>query len=175
MTTTLNAFDRVPSPWRISIPIPRRMRGSRTPRGLTTPKARNPLVSKRNPPGKQEFTPLLKSAMKNRITSSIYDMEDGNANGGLFKKGIETPAVLKPGYKFDNSPALPEASVYDNSTSDVTETNGTPGPPPPASSSFMSTPLAVNKDGNAMLDRGNMLTLREQEAVSRSLSRPFRS
>lgn len=138
----------------------RQMRGQRTPRGLTTPSARNPLVVRRNqPPGKQEFTPLLKSAMKNRI-SSAYDRENGK--NPVFKGGIETPAALKPGYRFDNSP-LPEASsMYDgSSTTDVTEM-AEPAPPI-ASSSIMSTPMALPRGGE--MDRGNMLTLREQEAV----------
>lgn len=146
----------------------RQMRGQRTPRGLTTPSSRNALVGRRNPPagGKHEFTPLLKSAMKNRI-SSAFDKENGASNGNgnpIFKAGIETPAALKPGYKFD-SPGLPEASsMYDgnSSTDDATEMNEPP--PPIASSSIMSTPMAP-RGGDGVLDRGNMLTLREQEAV----------
>lgn len=147
----------------------RQMRGQRTPRGLKTPSAgaRNPLVASHSrrqqpQPGKQEFTPLLKSAMKNRI-SNAYDRELGGGNGGpVFKGPIQTPAALKPGYKFDNSPLPEGSSMYDGSS--VTETTELADPAPPlASSSIMSTPMALPRSGE--MDRGNMLTLREQEAV----------
>ncbi|OMP84280.1 hypothetical protein BK809_0000085 [Diplodia seriata] len=149
----------------------RQMRGQRTPRGLKTPSAaRNPLVAARRPQqqqpsGKPEFTPLLRSAMKNRI-SSAYDRELGAAGGAVGnpvfgKAGVQTPAALKPGYKFDNSPLPEGSSMYDGSSQTSITELADPAPHVP-SSSFMSTPMALPRSGE--MDRGNMLTLREQEA-----------
>ena len=147
------------------------IRGNR-PQPLRTPSARHALAALRQPAAKNEFTPLLKSAARNRARQHIGVQENGyatnqpkfNANGKLM-----TPAALKPGYKFDNSPALPEASVYDAMNSSSMGDSGVDATPVPpvVSSSTMSTPLALpRRDGEGALDGGNMLTLREQEAVS---------
>jgi hypothetical protein len=127
----------------------------RKPNTLSTPSARNPLAQLRNPNAKPEFTPLLKSALKN-----------GNRNRNLLTKDnpIRTPAALKPGYYF-SSPHLPEASILGES--EIT-TDDTPIPVP-ESSSVMSTPIPrLPRRGEMGMngDGGNVLTLREQEAVS---------
>lgn len=121
-----------------------------------TPRA--PLANLRQAPSKKEFTPLLKSATRNRMFAQE------NALGG---GGLETPAALRPGFKLDGTP-LPEASVMFEAmgSSEIASLSAaTPGPPV-ESSSAMSTPLALpGKRGEAPLDGGNVLTLKEQEAV----------
>lgn len=109
----------------------------------------------RNARAKNEFTPLLKSATTNRLLQR--DME-AKENHGV----PATPAALKPGYRF-SSPAIPEASsLMDTSMS----SEHTPFAPED-SSSAMSTPMALPKRGELGMgaDGGNVLTLREQEAV----------
>lgn len=129
----------------------KQMSGARTPR--------NPLAALRNANAKNEFTPMLKSATANR-TRQV---------NGLLKGGLATPAALKPGYDFVGSPALPEASTMNAISSSFSE-SGVDGqtPVPQASSSAMSTPMALPRRGEGELDsgNGNVLTLREQEAVS---------
>ena len=96
----------------------------------------------------------------------------GNGTGSG-RGGLKTPAALKPGYKFDNSPALPEASsLYEGVDSSEVTGHGTPVASV-ASSSAVSTPLAIlpKRGADGPLDGGNMLTLREQEAVSPVSSR----
>jgi hypothetical protein len=123
---------------------------------FSTPSARVPLANRsRNAQAKNEFTPLLKSAAKNRLI-----MRDQENRGGL-----TTPAALKPGYNF-SSPAIPEASsMMDTSMSE----DHTPVAPVD-SSSAMSTPVALPRRGEMGMggDGGNVLTLREQEAVRTS-------
>lgn len=121
---------------------------------------RNPLAGRNNPPAKQEFTPLLKSVARNRIQRNM-DLMMGQENG------LATPAALKPGYKFDNSPALPEASALSNDqTSSSLTGDATPIAKIASSSLLMSTPIpSLGKRGDGT-DGGNILTLREQEAVS---------
>jgi hypothetical protein len=127
---------------------------------FATPSARAPLASRsRNAQAKNEFTPLLKSAAKNRYMRQ--DKEAKENHGGL-----TTPAALKAGYKF-SSPAMPDtSSIVDVSMSD----DNTPLAPVD-SSSAMSTPMALPRRGDMGMagDGGNVLTLREQEAVSDQL------
>jgi hypothetical protein len=123
---------------------------------LATPSVRAPLAARRNPPAKAEFTPLLQSAAKNRL----LQRQQQTARGG-----VNTPAALKPGYRM-SSPALPEASVLlDSEIGSVDQT-----PMPIAESSIaMSTPIPMMpKRGELGLggDGANLLTLKEQEAVS---------
>ncbi|OCL01230.1 hypothetical protein AOQ84DRAFT_383971, partial [Glonium stellatum] len=107
---------------------------------LRTPSARHSLAPLRQPAAaaaKNEFTPLLKSAARNRARQQQQQQQQFgsgrqptyNANGNLL-----TPAALKPGYRFDGSPALPEASMYEAgyNSSSVGESLGvdaTPVPP----------------------------------------------
>jgi chromosome segregation ATPase len=122
---------------------------------LATPSARAPLAARRNPPARAEFTPLLQSAAKNRLLQR--QQQEG--------KGVATPAALKAGYRM-SSPALPEASVLlDSEIASMDQT-----PVALAESSIaMSTPIPMMpKRGELGLggDGANLLTLREQEAVS---------
>lgn len=134
----------------------KQMRGAR-PQVASTP--RNPLATLRNVNAKNEFTPMLKSATANR-TRQV---------NGLLRGGIATPAAMKPGFELGGTP-LPEASTWDalnsSSVSDSAVDGRTPVPEM-ASSSAMSTPMALPQRGEGALDgNGNVLTLREQEAVS---------
>jgi hypothetical protein len=135
------------------------MRGGNSARPTTfaTPSARVPLANRRNPPAaKPEFTPLLHSATRNRMTQGMGAKE----NAGK----LNTPAGLKAGY-IPSSPHLPEASMLD---SQLTTEDHTPMPMA-ESSSAMSTPIPVlPRRGELGMggDGGNVLTLREQEAVS---------
>ena len=126
---------------------------------LATPgHGRNPLSGRNNPPSKQEFTPLLKSAAKNRVLRKMDLLEQEN--------GIATPEALKPGFKFD-SPSFPEATTLsaDHTSSSLTG-DATPIAKIASSSLIMSTPIPIlPKRGEGMMDGGNILTLREQEAV----------
>tara|TARA_R110002003_G_scaffold68_14_gene6184 strand:+ start:22662 stop:23186 length:525 start_codon:yes stop_codon:yes gene_type:complete len=123
--------------------------GARTPR--------NPLATLRNANARNEFTPMLKSATTNR-TRQV---------NGLLKGKITTPAALKPGFDMSHTP-LPEASTIDVQSSSFAESVDGRTPVPDPSSSAMSTPMALPRRAEGELDNGNgnVLTLREQEAVS---------
>jgi hypothetical protein len=123
------------------------------PIAFATPSARAPLAGRnRNAQAKNEFTPLLKSAARNRMV-----MRDGESKEN---HGIATPAALKPGYRF-SSPMVPEASSLVDSSMVSEHTPMVPTD----SSSMASTPMALPHRGDMGGD-GNVLTLREQEAVS---------
>lgn len=115
---------------------------------LATP--RMPLASRsRNAQSKNEFTPLLQSATKNRMAMRGIPMDQEN---------LKTPAALKAGF-IPSSPGVPDASSMDNSSM---ISDRTPVPEVNSSSFENSTPMAMPK---GQLDSGNVLTLREQEAV----------
>lgn len=122
---------------------------------FATPRARVPLANRsRNAQSKNEFTPLLQSAARNRFL--LRDQESKENHGGLV-----TPAVLKGGYTY--SSPMPEASSLMNSSmsSDHTPMAHLNGSSSPAST-LMAMPsgeLGIGGDG------GNVLTLREQEEV----------
>lgn len=127
----------------------KQMGGARTPR--------NPLAAVRNLNAQNEFTPMLKSATKNR-TRQVNGLLDGK---------ITTPAAMKPGFVMSNTP-LPEASTLDSQSSSFSESIDGRTPVPDPSSSAMSTPMALPRRAEGEMDNGNgnVLTLREQEAVS---------
>jgi hypothetical protein len=81
---------------------------------------------------------------------------------------------MKPGFEVSNTP-LPEASTFDiHSSSFADSVDGRTQLPDP-NSSTMSTPTALPRRAEGEMDNGNgnVLTLREQEAVRISpLSRP---
>jgi hypothetical protein len=84
------------------------------------------------------------------------------------ENGLATPAALKPDFRL-SSPMLPERSMLGESES--INVDQTPIPLPESSSS-MSTPLpALPKRGELDLgaNNGNILTLKEQEAVSKPM------
>jgi len=126
--------------------------GGARPQQASTP--RNPLAKIRNPNARAEFTPMLKSATANR-TRQV---------NGLLNGKLTTPAGLKNDFQVSQSP-LPEASTYDMSSSSI---DGRTPLPELHSSSTMSTPMAIPRRAEGEMDNGNgnVLTLREQEAVS---------
>ena len=155
--------NSIPSPSRDGNNLVQQMRALRKP-AHRTPRSRMPFADRRNIPSKQEFTPMLKSATRNRFTAAA----------GQENKHLETPAGLKDSYNGTGSPALPFNSsvlIEEHTGSSAGDGNeqGSPIPLPISSSSAVSTPMAVlPRRGEDPLDnRGNLATLREQEAVSR--------
>jgi hypothetical protein len=137
-----------------------KMRGARQPTASTP---RNPLAARRNPNARNEFTPLLKSVTTNRQRQV----------NGLLDRKIATPAALKQGFVLGGTP-LPEPSTFDAMNSSSISDSGVDGRTPVPdvnSSSAMSTPMALPNRGEGGLDNGNILTLREQEAVSENTAR----
>lgn len=128
----------------------KQMSATRTPR--------NPLAAIR-PNARNEFTPMLKSATANR-TRQVNGLLDGK---------LTTPAAMKPGFQVSNTP-LPEASTFDIQSSSFADSIDGRTPVPDPSSSAMSTPMALPRRAEGEMDagNGNVLTLREQEAVSSS-------
>jgi hypothetical protein len=128
------------------------VRNTQNKTAFATPSARAPLASRsRNGQAKNEFTPLLHSATKNRMAMRGKEEKEN--------RGLATPAALKPGFQL-SSPNVPDASSLDNSSM---ISDRTPMPEVNSSSFENSTPMALPK---GQLDSGNVLTLREQEAVS---------
>lgn len=135
---------------------------------IKTPRARNNLVNARNGPSRNEFTPLLKSAAHNRFRSRENKENDNDLlNSVLSGRAPATPAYLKPGYVESHTPGLPvNSSMMDHDHTGSSQGEGTPVPPAIASSSIMSTPMPILPQRNGgLVDQGNVLTLREQEAV----------
>lgn len=128
------------------------VRNPQSKAAFTTPSARVPLAGRsRNAQTKNEFTPLLHSATKNRMAMRGKEEKENGA--------LATPIALKPGFQL-SSPGVPDASSMDNSSM---ISDRTPVPDVNSSSFENSTPMAMPK---GQLDSGNVLTLREQEAVS---------
>ena len=138
---------------------------------LKTPRvgSRFPLANRQNvpaPPKQAEFTPLLQSVHKKNLE-----------RGGKRKSGPDTPAHLRNDYVGSKSPALPamDASMMyssDFGSSVMRGENGSTPIPQVVSSSAQSTPLAAlpKRDATGVLnEQGNLMTLREQEHVSRSI------
>lgn len=151
---------------------------------LRTPRARNALSNVRNAGARNEFTPLLKSAAHSRFFHSsrkLNGLHEEKENEGSADDLVNsmmaagpggvprTPAYLKPGYVEVQTPGLPvNSSVLDEDhTGSSAGMDRTPAPPNVASSSLMSTPMPIlpprGEEGRG--DQGNVLTLREQEAV----------
>lgn len=120
---------------------------------FTTP--RPALASRsRNPQARPEFTPLLKSATKNAMRGAGRDGQEK-------ENGLATPAALRPGFALQ-SPGVGDATALGDS-SVISDGDRTPVPQDVHSSSFEnSTPMALPQ---GQLGDGNVLTLREQEAV----------
>jgi hypothetical protein len=152
--------NSIPSPTKEGNDLLRQIKAMRGP-SLQTPRARAPFGNKRNVQ-KNEFTPLLKSAAANRFKrSAVFDQENSV---------MQTPAGLKNGY-IPSSPALPlNSSImreeYTGSPLGPDDGSATPQAPVPSSSAF-STPAALHARGGdgPLENRGNLATLREQEAV----------
>ena len=130
---------------------------------LKTPRSRVPFTDRRNLPttSRGDFTPLLKSVVKNNVLRK-------SKLGG---DGPQTPAFLKDGYVDSNSVALPtvESVLYEEDTQSSAERLGNGSPVPQfVSSSIASTPLpelSKRDAGGVLTGQGSMMTLREQENV----------
>lgn len=152
--------NSIPSPSKEGNDLLTQLRGTRIPQGRT-PIGRQPFADRRNVNKRPEFTPLLKSATRNRQKNLPFSSQDDK---------VRTPAGLKASYR-SNSPALPfNSSIileeHTGSSIGAQETTDTPMVPY-SSSSAMSTPMIPIRRGDGPLDRGgNLATLREQEAVS---------
>jgi len=154
--------NSIPSPTKDSNDLLKQIRGMGGP-NIRTPRPRAPFMDRRNLPSKNEFTPLLKSATRNRLMHS--------SGPGKENRNLQTPAGLKASYGVD-SPGLPLNSSIMHE--ELTESSAGDGDgqattiPPVSSSSALSTPMAVlPRRGEGPLDNGrNLATLREQEAVS---------
>lgn len=161
------------------------MRSNSNKNVMQTPRVRHALVdrSRAHLPngtgvGKQEFTPLLKSAQRNRaLLRGIKEEEKENNGSGRTVAGNvpDTPAVFRSSYASEEGTQLPGQcnSSMVSIAEDDEETRGSGergdvGPPPGVESSSMlsSTPIPTLRGGGgtAVLDQGNVLTLRDQEA-----------
>ena len=123
---------------------------------IGTPRARQPLVDRRNlQQGQAEFTPLLKSAIKGTHVKKV-------------RMASQTPSFAQSGTESPLSRTI-NGSEYDaESQRSITDpTNDGIAIPPVPSSSLQSTPLAAPpKEGHGIVvEQGNKLTLKEQENV----------
>ena len=143
---------------------------------------KTPRGHRKTGPAKNEFTPLLKSAAHNRYRA--YNQTENKENDDDLLHSVisgnapATPAYLKPGYRESaNTPGLPvNSSVIDDDATGSSQGDSTSVPLAAAnSSSIMSTPIPVlpQRGHGGVLEQGNVLTLREQEAVRSSLSSLF--
>lgn len=157
----LSTQQSIPSPSKDGNDLLKQIRGMR-PSNSRTPLSRAPFSNRQNLPSKAEFTPLLKSATKNNQRRSNGASKE---NARL----LETPAAFKRQFVGD-SPALPFNSsviMEEHTGSDQPDLDGpSMAGPAVSSSSALSTPVAPARKGEGPLDaRGNLATLREQEAV----------
>lgn len=155
-------------------------------KNMQTPRIRHALVdrSRAHAPngmlgaGKHEFTPLLKSAQRNRVLLRGIEEEE-KENNGLGRSGAgnvpETPAAFRSSYASEGGTQLPgqlnssiasimEDEEYTGSSGGRRGVGPTPGVE--SSSMLSSTPIPTIRGGGgtAVLDQGNVLTLRDQEA-----------
>jgi myosin heavy subunit len=145
-----------------------RMKGLRTPAQPTkTPRVRNPLIGRQPPNGaqKQEFTPLLKSAKRNKLLQQSILEEKENDTSGV----LDTPAGFRSSYgsKEDHLPVDSSILHEEDTGSSANGTkDATPVPPAQSSSMVDSTPIPQlpNRGEGGVFDQGNVLTLRDQEA-----------
>ncbi|KAL9057860.1 MAG: hypothetical protein Q9162_002090 [Coniocarpon cinnabarinum] len=149
----------IPSPSKDRNDLVKGLRGRRAfePR---SPQSRPPFGELRNfPNGKPEFTPLLKSATRNR---SVFA---GKENLGINGHKPATPAGFRESYRSD-LPDLPEHSsvLYEDDTGSEQERGATPRVPQ-SSSSVLATPIpALERNGRGGLGEAQYGNLREQEA-----------
>lgn len=157
----LSTQHSIPSPSKKSNDLLNQIRGMR-PSTTRTPRTRAPLLDRRNLPSKAEFTPVLKSAARNSYARTFDSKENA--------RPIQTPAGMR-GMLAADSPALPFNSsvIFEEhtTTSDQDDGQGPSIAPPISSSSPVSTPLAPRQGDGPLDARGNLATLREQEAVRR--------
>ncbi|KAI7532634.1 hypothetical protein KC317_g19440, partial [Hortaea werneckii] len=147
------------------------MKGMRGPAQsqMKTPRMRNALVDRRNAngPARQEFTPLLKSAQRNQMLQrSILEDKENDTKDDAMK----TPAGFRSSYASEATQLPMNSSMIDGDDTGSSGGNGngdrTPAPPATSSSMIDSTPMPQDNKQNkpGILDHGNALTLRDQEA-----------
>ncbi|PTU17453.1 hypothetical protein P175DRAFT_0423906, partial [Aspergillus ochraceoroseus IBT 24754] len=135
-----------------------------TPRATTATKpTRSALNSRQQLPStavpKGEFTPMLRSAVKNNYMKNIATTRGVG--------GPKTPAYLRASYRSNvNTPGLPAMDMTGIDEEDATVDDSTPLPQV-ASSSVQSTPLAglASRNGGGVLNDGSNMTLKEQEKI----------
>lgn len=151
--------NSIPSPSKDGNDLLRQIRGMRNP--IVTPMSRVPLADRRNPqPARAEFTPLLKSATRNRRIQTGRRKSDSHHD--LEKP--PTPAGFRDSFRSDAGELPINSSVLEEETASSAG-DLIAAPMVPSSSSAPVTPLSVLRANNGA-DGGNMATLREQEAVS---------
>ncbi|KAF2717366.1 hypothetical protein K431DRAFT_233217, partial [Polychaeton citri CBS 116435] len=136
---------------------------------MRTPRARNALLDRRNTQaiGKHEFTPLLKSPSRNRLIQQSLLEEKENTIG---LPDAETPQGLRSSFVAAQTPGLPvNSSMIDGDHTLLSNDHtgdATPVPQGQSSSMLDSTdvPEPTKRGGHRVLDQGNALTLRDQEA-----------
>lgn len=148
---------------------------------------RNALGSLRNPTGRNEFTPLLKSAAHNRFRKSTAGLhshaeENENSTAEIVNSMIAagpaapaTPAYLRSARKNARAtPALPVESsvIYGEATGSSVE-DATPLPPAVSSSAVLSSPMPTMpaRGLDARGERKDVLTLRQQEVKLEKLDK----
>lgn len=131
-------------------------KGRRT--SLKTPRSRVPLTERRNlaTASRGDFTPLLRSAVKNNVLRS-------SKLGG----DLKSSAVTKDGYMDSKSVDL--RTVDASGLTEDTQSSAQGSPVPQfVSSSIMSTPLSEipkRNTGGVLAGQGSGMSLREQENV----------
>lgn len=153
----------IPSPSKEKNDIVQKIRGMRPPE-QGTPRSRPPFADRRNlqQHPKPEFTPLLKSATRNRSHANGKENIDLNGKPA-------TPAGFRQSFRSELLD-LPENSsvLYQDDTASDGGRQPTPQVPQ-SSSSAIATPMpALNGKNGAALGEAQYGSLREQEAVSRA-------
>lgn len=150
--------DSIPSPSKDNNDLLKQIRGLRAPQTRTA-RLRTPLGDRRNVPSKAEFTPLLKSATRNRSALNAYGKENKPKTPAGFKDSLRSDGADLP---------INSSIILEEETGSSAGDQGTPVAPV-SSSSALTTPMpAFSRRGQNGGDGGNLATLREQEEVSRS-------
>lgn len=153
-----------------------RMRGARgramQQPPIRTPRIRNALVNRPNPtgPAKQEFTPLLRSAKRKEILRQSILEEKENA---LESEIPPTPAGFRSSYGGDGTQLPLNSSMLDDEGTRSSMGGPVPNAHAVSSSMLSATPMpSLPKDGQGgVLEQGNVLSLRDQEAKLDQISK----
>jgi hypothetical protein len=134
-----------------------------TPRATAGTKSTRSALNSRQLPtmgAKGEFTPMLKSAMKNNYMKNVSTTRGTG--------GPKTPSYARGGYRSNgNTPGLTVMEMTGIDEEDATADEPTPVPQV-ASSSVAGTPLpGLTSRDNGVLGDGSNMTLKEQEKVGK--------
>ncbi|KAL4747304.1 hypothetical protein BDW72DRAFT_196865 [Aspergillus terricola var. indicus] len=132
-----------------------------TPRATAGTKSTRSALNSRQLPtmgAKGEFTPMLKSAMKNNYMRNVSTTRGTG--------GPKTPSYARGGYRSNgNTPGLTVMEMTGIDEEDATADEPTPVPQV-ASSSVAGTPLpGLTSRDNGVLGDGSNMTLKEQEKI----------